>query len=849
MQQPGRRFRSWPARSSWLPPLRSWLKEERSTRQERNQLLRTTAIGLLVILPLIGLQLQRRIALILHANQANREDTLALMEANLAVASRAARDWGHWGNTYSFARGTNPDYERNSLDSGAVFEDGAILLMLGVDGKPLLIHTAQAHRRRSYAALSGCVQSVRRQLTSVSSTARLGCFSDQGSLYLGAATPVSDDKGTAPPVGILAMLNPLVEQNYTPSIRHRLELLRRDLIAMRATGSHGSLPGDLILPAIHSNGSTLLGIRRQPLLPVVGLALVEDLPLLVAIPGLALTLRVLAMLRRRKQRINQRLVQRLTNSRIRHTCKQLEDLLTSVIPDHPDSRQMTSMLGRMALNAQTAAAEQGTEASRSAPVQPEIQPEASANKDRSDVSSSHQLERLTNRFQRFLHTASDLALLDSLTRLPNRRYFLEQVHEVADRYKQLDRTFALLFIDVDRFKVINDTYGHAVGDAVLITVCQRLKSLLQPGDFLGRYGGDELAMILDLSGLQDHQEQALLRGARSRAKQFLEALNEPVLIRDQPIAVSLSIGITLVAPGENDISAMIQRSDLAMYQAKRRSRGLIIGPDDDVSSLLLSTHELFTDLIQAIQNRQLQIFLQAIVDGEGLIRGVEALARWHHPDRGWIEPLLFLEMADQHRRSRQLCDELIRLSLDSFQKLLTIHPEMDLFINLSPGQLQDPELANDILQQLQLRNLPARKIILELTEQGILEPNTCVTSNLEQLRQAGIRLALDDFGTGTSSLMLLKTLRPEVVKIDMGFIQAIRHDAEARHIIELIVELGQRLKLELVAEGIEDRETLMELVNLGLQRFQGYEFGHPMPVQDFLDAEDRSVRIANRAMV
>jgi EAL domain-containing protein (putative c-di-GMP-specific phosphodiesterase class I) len=192
---------------------------------------------------------------------------------------------------------------------------------------------------------------------------------------------------------------------------------------------------------------------------------------------------------------------------------------------------------------------------------------------------------------------------------------------------------------------------------------------------------------------------------------------------------------------------------------------------------------LFSDLIQAIRSRQLQIFFQPIVTATGALHGMEALARWHHPQRGWVSPILFVEMAEQHRQIQWLGHELIRLFLDGFQQLHLRHPDLRFYLNLSPNQLLAMDLADRLLAQLRARGLPPEQLTLELTEHSILEPHVAVRTNLEALRRAGVHLALDDFGTGYSLLVLLKTLRPDVVKIDKSFIQAISHDPDALHII------------------------------------------------------------------
>jgi diguanylate cyclase (GGDEF)-like protein len=460
-----------------------------------------------------------------------------------------------------------------------------------------------------------------------------------------------------------------------------------------------------------------------------------------------------------------------------------------------------------------------------------------------------ELARVTGRVQRFLRSASNLALLDHLTQLPNRRFFIARVAEASAHHSRLGQHFALLFVDVDKFKVINDTYGHAVGDAVLISVSQRLRGVLSSGDFMARYGGDELAVILDLSSLEDQSQESLNRAAREKARAMVDSLVPPVLVGDLPIAVSLSIGITLVDPEDSDIAAVIQRSDLAMYQAKRSRDGRIVGPDNVGQAPQLNRYQLFTDLIQAIRNRELQVFYQPIATADGQWHGVEALARWQHPERGWVEPMLFLEMAEQHRQMQLLGNELIRISLDGFQQLRRRHGDLRLYLNLTPIQLLDEDLAERLLSHLQARGLPCALLTLELTEHSILEPNAGVRANLDKLRQAGVRLALDDFGTGYSSLVQLKIVRPDVVKIDKSFVQAVSEDPLVHEIIALLAALAPRLELELIAEGIEETSVLDALVAMGVPLYQGFVFGRPQPVQDWLAADASAGREDRRAIV
>lgn len=797
--------------------LRSWWKEERRTPLDIRPSRRSVGILLLVIMPLIGLHLQVRISTLLRQLQASRDDTIALMETALSSTNRIARDWGQWEDAYRFARGANPDYVRNNLETGALFDAGGIMVMLRPNGSLLLVHAAPRFRLTSYSALIDCARHNQGPFPTLRSTIRVACEADNGSLYLGTATPVSNNTATAPAAGTVVMFDPLLRREYKEAIRRRLASLRRELVFVPRQNP-GSSDVETIQPLIRSRNDSVLAMRRPALLPILGRSLVDDLPLLTAIPLLALSLRALALLARRRRRIVLRQAERRANHRIRQACRQLDDLVQGLWPGADPMSNPSPLLDPLHKQEAT---------SRNRPLEPPAPTPGQAIPGRD-------LARVSERLQRVLRSASNLAMLDSLTQIPNRRYFLAQMHETATRHRLDGQQFALLFVDVDKFKVINDSYGHATGDAVLVSVTQRLQAVLGPNDFMARYGGDELAVILDLSHLEDQSWQSLCRAARKSAQAMVDSLVEPVLVGKLPIAVSLSIGITLIDPREADVAAMIQRSDLAMYQAKRSRHSRVIGPSDVGMAPHLNSYELFSDLMQAIRGRQLQVFFQPIVNSQGCRHGFEALARWRHPRRDWIEPNCFLELAEQHRQTQLLGDELMRLSLNGFQQLYCCYPGIRYYLNLAPCQLLDPQLADRLLGECSSRELPAELITVELTEHSILEPHAAVGANLHSLRQAGMRLALDDFGTGYSSLVLLKTLRPDMVKIDKSFVQVMHHDVDARHIIMLIAALAPRLEIELIAEGLEDRATLSLLEELGISLFQGFEFGRPAALEAWL---------------
>lgn len=787
--------------------LRSWWKEERHTPPNRRLLLQAAGISVLVLVPLLALQLHHRSKQLRLMHEHSRNDALAIMAATLSTANRAARDWGHWDDTLAFVRGENPGHP-GVLAGGALFDGGAVMVILGPNGRPLLVHAAAGLRPATATALLRCTDHNIARLRATRSTVRLACDDGGSTLYLGAATPISNNAATAPAAGTLAVFQPLLQREYTPGIRRRLEDLRRHLVFL-PSGEASPMPADgrLIEPPIHSADGTVLALHQPPLGPTLLQSLLGDLPLLLGVPLLLVILRALLMLERRTQRIARRRVEGEANRRIRHTCRALDQLLEGRSADAPatDDARILHRLSRAA-----------------AP-----QPHATS------ATPPSQLEQISERFQHVLRCATSLALFDGLTQLPNRSYFIERLTEETEQQGAESRSFAVLFVDVDKFKVINDTYGHAVGDTVLVEVTRRLRQGCSRGDFISRYGGDEFAVIL-APPPPETPAAAVGQQARRQARSLVESLAEPLLTAGPPITVSLSIGITLVDPSERDVAAVMQRADQALVQAKRGRISRIAGPGNLQAVPELGRYQLFNDLLQAIRERNLQVFFQSISDRTGRPLGVEALARWQHPQRGWIEPGLFLELAEQHREMHRLGGELIRLSLDGFQRLQRQEPGLQLFLNLAPSQLLEEAVAERLLLQLAERGLNPALLTIELTEHAILEAHPVVHRNLEQLRRAGARLALDDFGSGHSSLALLRRLRPDVLKIDKSFIQAIRREDEALAIIRLIAELAPRLRMEVIAEGIEDPGLLEQLQRLGIGAFQGYGLAKPASPEQWL---------------
>lgn len=519
--------------------LRSWRREEQWDRQRRRNgpggrggSVRAPAIALLLLTPLLLIDLSHRATTIRAGIEQTRDDTLAIMEAALSVTKRAAKDWGYWEDAYRYMRGENPGYPVNNLGTAALFDGGAVMVLLNRDGQPRLTFAAPAFRRPSYRGLIRCLQSNLSRLPSVRSTVRLACLNEDGSLYLGAATSISNNDASAPAAGTIAMFDPLLKPEYTPRIRQRMLTLRQELVLL----PQGAAGPQVIEPPIHGEGQRLLGLRQPPLLALLGRSLLEDLPLLLGLAAVAAALRGVVMLDRRRQRLRDVLVERRANQRFRQACQDLEELVEVLGDDRPT---------------------------------PRCSIDAGPLPDSSQPAIERRLIRLTRRLHELLERTRSLALQDPLTGLPNRRHFIEILEERAGRAGPAEVAMAILFVDVDRFKTINDRYGHAAGDAVLRVLAQRLGQVLRPGDVLARFGGDELAVLLDLSALADRSPAQLEEQAARMAARLGETVQQPIQAGERSLEVGLSIGWGLMTPTDPDIAAALRRADEAMYAVKR----------------------------------------------------------------------------------------------------------------------------------------------------------------------------------------------------------------------------------------------------------------------------------------
>ena len=410
---------------------------------------------------------------------------------------------------------------------------------------------------------------------------------------------------------------------------------------------------------------------------------------------------------------------------------------------------------------------------------------------------------------------------DALTDLPNRNLLQERIEEALVAARRQSWPVAFLLLDLDRFKEINDTLGHHVGDLLLRKIARRLESAIRESDTIARLGGDEFAVLLPATGLEK---------ARQSARKLIQSLEEPFQVEGLTLQVETSVGITMFPDHGNAAPALVRRADVAMYVAKRARIGVAVyDPEQDFTSIRLLA--LTSDLRRAIQEGGLTLHYQPKISARtGLPAGVEALARWRHPEHGDIAPDEFVGLAEHSGLIRPLTRWVMETAIQQCAAWRRAGVELSLSINLSARNLLDESLPKTLHDLLSAANLPRGTLTLEITESVIMEDPTRAQEVLTELHDLGIVISIDDFGTGYSSLSYLRSLPAEELKIDRSFVQEMDRRPEDLKIVRSTIELAHNLGLRVVAEGVQSLKVWEELKRLGCDVGQGYYFSRPMPV-------------------
>jgi diguanylate cyclase (GGDEF)-like protein/PAS domain S-box-containing protein len=419
-----------------------------------------------------------------------------------------------------------------------------------------------------------------------------------------------------------------------------------------------------------------------------------------------------------------------------------------------------------------------------------------------------------------------LAHHDALTGLPNRIRFDQRLHEALGRADPGDG-FALCFIDLDRFKLINDSLGHGAGDAVLIEVARRLKAVCRSVDTLARLAGDEFVILLDGAGNTE--------AAAGIAARVLDAMSLPVCAGGRDIDVGASLGLALYPGDGPDIETLLRNADAAMYAAKAAGRNTFRFYDQAMNRRAAQRLALESDLRRALARNQLELFYQPQVGAaDGRLAGVEALLRWRHPDRGLVSPGEFIPVAEELGIIAELGEwalqEAARQMLDWRRRGIAVPRTA---VNLSPRQLHDPDLDARLENILAAAGVQSGWIELEITESAAMQNPDKAVQILGRLRQRGLQIAMDDFGTGHSSLAMLRSLPLNVLKLDRSFVQHLPQSETDAAVAGAVITLARRLGLSVVAEGVETLPQRQFLAGLGCDVLQGFLFSRPLPATRF----------------
>lgn len=420
------------------------------------------------------------------------------------------------------------------------------------------------------------------------------------------------------------------------------------------------------------------------------------------------------------------------------------------------------------------------------------------------------------------------ALHDPLTGLPNRVLLQQRLVRAAERRELEGTSVAVLFADLDRFKHVNDTYGHPLGDDLLVAVANRLSDLVRPGDTLARVSGDEFVFLCE--GLIDTADVEAL------ASRIGAAFTVPFVLPGVELSVTASVGMACTGPGEAVSSQLVVDADIAMYQAKRKGGGTHQVIDLKEVRRSNDRNSLGHDLHSAFARGELDVAYQPVVRSiDGLLVGVEALLRWTHPDRGVVPALDMVSIAEDDGLITQIGAWVLERSCTHRGQWLRDHPDkpLSLSVNVSVRQLMSPDFSSTVSAVLDKTEMDPTALILEITEGILIHDGARAAKVMAELKQLGVRLALDDFGTGYSSLSYLRQFPVDILKIDQVFIATMGHDPSAAAILAAIANLAHALGLSVIAEGVETVEQRREIITLGCEFAQGFLYSAPLHTREF----------------
>ena len=437
-----------------------------------------------------------------------------------------------------------------------------------------------------------------------------------------------------------------------------------------------------------------------------------------------------------------------------------------------------------------------------------------------DISSRKKAEKLIT-FQ---------AYHDLLTKLPNRAMLLDRLDLAIKQAERTGESLIVMFLDLDRFKLINDSFGHVVGDQLLVEVADRLKTEVRTGDTLARLGGDEFMLLLPQPTTREQAE--------SVAQKLIASLEQPFYLRGKEVYINVSIGIAVFPADSNDINTLIKNADMAMYEVKFSGKNGYTFYNDRLEHAAAEKISIESGLRNALKNDELEMFYQPQINVETRqIVGVEALLRWNHPYLGLRSPSYFLEQAEESRLIEQLSEWVLNgVALDLFNDKDFLKSDIKVSINLSATDIRQKDFPENLVSFTENFGIDPHRLGIEITENMFMSDIQACTHKLQVLSDRGISIAIDDFGTGYSSLNYLRELPVDTVKIDYSFISEIERSKKGAALVAAIVGMAHGLGINIIAEGVENRVQSDYLEGLGCHTMQGFLFGRPVAVREFLSS-------------
>lgn len=425
------------------------------------------------------------------------------------------------------------------------------------------------------------------------------------------------------------------------------------------------------------------------------------------------------------------------------------------------------------------------------------------------------------------------AFVDATTGLPNRLALLDRLAWAVGDSRQRGSFCALLCIDLDHFKNLNDSQGHRHGDQLLSEVGKRLMTCVRSGDMVARFGGDEFVILVEHLG---HERQEAVAHVRAVVDHLILRLRQPFDLFGYWYYTTPSVGVAVFGDDEvPEVEELLKRVDMAMYEAKSAGRNTQCFFDPQMQMVVNARASMEADLRHALTRGELCVHYQPVTDPQGVLLGAEALVRWMHPVQGMVGPNAFIELAEQ----TGLIVELGRFVLRTACEQLALWAQqpataaLTMSVNVSPRQFRHPMFVDEVLALVESTGIDPRRLKLELTENLLLGDLAETVQRMGQLKARGIGFALDDFGIGYSSLRYLKALPLDQLKVDRSFVNDVPGDPNGAAIVQAILTLAQSLQMEALAEGVESAAQVEFLTSHGCTRFQGFHFGHPMPIEDF----------------